>query len=187
MRFDASFLKSCGSLADLPSDGKPEVALLGRSNVGKSSLLNALAARPGLAKTSGTPGRTRLLNYFLVAPGFYLVDLPGYGYARAAKTERQQWGALIGDYLETRRELRLCVLLVDGMIPPQRSDLDIHAWLRSLGRPIQLVATKWDRLRPNQRAGSQRAIQTAFGATPLPFSSVTGLGRDALRGIVTSA
>lgn len=180
-RFEASFLKSCSALGDLPATGWPEVALLGRSNVGKSSLLNTLAGQAHLAKTSGTPGRTRLLNYFAINDQLYLVDCPGYGYAQVARTQREAWGTLMQTYLETRQELRLCVLLADALIPPQRSDLGLHAWLRQRGIPVQLVATKWDRLRPSQRARTRREIETAFGAAPLPFSSITAEGRDALR------
>lgn len=180
-RFEASFFKSCSALGDLPDSGWPEVALLGRSNVGKSSLLNTLAAQAHLAKTSRTPGRTRLLNYFAVNSVLYLVDCPGYGYAQVARTQREEWGALIWSYLETRPQLRLCVLLADAMIPPQHSDLSLHAWLRQRSIPVQLVATKWDRLRPSQRARNRRDMEAAFGATPLPFSSVTGEGRDTLR------
>ncbi|HEY7838992.1 MAG TPA: ribosome biogenesis GTP-binding protein YihA/YsxC [Terriglobales bacterium] len=184
LNFQASFLKSCGALADLPDGGLPEVALLGRSNVGKSSLLNVLAGQTHLAKTSGTPGRTRLLNYFDVNGQLYLVDCPGYGYAQVARSEREAWGALIQSYLETRRELRLCVLLADAMIPPQRSDLNLHAWLRQRGIPTQLVATKWDRVRSSRTTRALREMQSAFGAAPLPFSSVTGMGRDDLRRIL---
>ncbi len=176
------FVKSCAALGDLPADGVAEVALLGRSNVGKSSLLNSLAGRRHLAHTSRTPGRTRLLNLFQVSPGaFRLVDCPGYGYARAARTLRAAWGELIGQYLENRPNLRRVALLVDGRLEPQPLDLQALEWFRHRGLPVQLVATKWDRLSGNQRTQAQKRLSEAFGAAPLGYYSVTHEGRDELR------
>ncbi|MGH9477177.1 MAG: ribosome biogenesis GTP-binding protein YihA/YsxC [Terriglobales bacterium] len=181
MAFVAAFETSCAALAQLPADGIPEVALLGRSNVGKSSLLNTLAGCRDLARASRTPGRTRLLNLFLVNAGrLRLVDCPGYGYARAARSERAAWGALVDSYLTERVPLHLVVLLVDAGLDPQPLDLEMAAWLRARGRKLQLVATKWDRISGNLRPLARRRLQAAFAVPPLPFSSLTGEGRSPL-------
>lgn len=185
--WSVAFLKSCSALSDLPRDAVPEAALLGRSNVGKSSLLNTLAGERRLARVSRTPGRTRLLNLFTVnGSALRLVDCPGYGYAAAPRTLREQWGALVGDYLEQRQNLRLVALLVDGRLEPQTLDLEACAWLQGRGLSLQLVATKWDRLSGNQRAAAGHRLEAAFAARPLPFSSVTGEGREALRLVLES-
>ncbi len=156
--------------------------MLGRSNVGKSSLLNALAGRSDLARTSRTPGRTRLLNLFRSEGArLRLVDCPGYGYARAARAQRLAWGALVEAYLAERHTLRLALLLVDARLDPQLLDLDMAAWLRAHGHTLLLVATKWDRLSGNQRPLACRRFDTAFAATPLPVSALTGENITALR------
>ncbi|MGH9483343.1 MAG: ribosome biogenesis GTP-binding protein YihA/YsxC [Terriglobales bacterium] len=176
-QWQIEFLKSCAALSGLPGDAAPEAALLGRSNVGKSSLLNTLAGQRQLARVSRTPGRTRLLNLYSVNDGrLRLVDCPGYGYAAASRSLRRAWGELIGDYLEQRANLRLAVLLVDSRLEPQPLDLEACDWLRGRAMPLQLIATKWDRLSGNQRAAAARRLAEAFGAEPLPFSSVTGEG-----------
>ena len=186
--FTATFLKSCSALGDLPLDSVPEAAILGRSNVGKSSLLNTLAGHRHLAQTSRTPGRTRLLNLFNVnGHQLRLVDCPGYGYAKVARDMRIGWGDLIQPYLEQRPNLRLAVLLVDGMLPAQPMDLELDAWLRLHQRPRLLVATKWDRMSGNLRAQARRRLTEAFGEAPLPFSSVNHEGRDALRHALLAA
>ncbi len=169
-------------MGDLPQDGAPEIALVGRSNVGKSSLLNALAGQHNLARTSRTPGRTRLLNLFTVNGGLVrLVDCPGYGYAKAARHERAGWGELVEAYLSEREALRLVLLLVDARLKPQAPDRDMAGWLRRRGRALQLVSTKWDRLSGNERPVARRELEAAFAATPLGFSSVSAEGREALR------
>jgi GTP-binding protein len=185
------FLQSCAAVGELPVDARPEAAFLGRSNVGKSSLLNALAGQAHLAHAGATPGRTRLLNlfdaHFGAAGHVRLVDCPGYGYARAGKRERERWSGMVESYLARRANLRLAVLLVDANIPPQALDLEACAWLRARAIPLQLVATKCDRLSGNQRAQALRRLAEAMGAAPLPFSAVTPLGRAELRRAIAAA
>lgn len=181
--WQVEFVKSCSALSDLPGEGPPEVALLGRSNVGKSSLLNSLAGRGKLARTSRTPGRTRLLNLFDVNQGqLLLVDCPGYGYAKAGRSLREQWTGLVEQYLSSRRpQLLLALLLVDGCIEPQALDLEAAAWLRAHAIALAIVATKWDRLSGNQRPLALRRFEAAFAAPVLGYSSVSHVGRDELR------
>lgn len=149
----AEFITSVRNPAECPSWDYPEFAFIGRSNVGKSSLINMLANRAALAKVSATPGKTRLLNFFLMNDSWSLVDLPGYGFAKAAKDERFDFNELVGDYLQARENLRLVFVLIDSRLPPQRIDLDFIAWLGTLGRPFSLVFNKTDK----QSAGRTRA------------------------------
>jgi len=186
-----SFLRSCSSMDGLPGDGIPEVAVLGRSNVGKSSLLNTLTGQAALAHVSKTPGRTRLLNFFSVnirkpgqrgddRPALYLVDFPGYGYAKVSRDTFKAFAEMAEPYLLHRRQLRLSLLLVDPMIPPQAMDQDLHALLTRRGHPVCVVATKWDRLSQAERARAKKVLKETYRVDPLPFSSKTGEGRDAL-------
>lgn len=186
-----SFLRSCSSMDGLPGDGIPEVAVLGRSNVGKSSLLNTLTGQAALAHVSKTPGRTRLLNFFSVSlrkpgqrgddrPALYLVDFPGYGYAKVSRDTFKAFADMAEPYLLHRRQLRLSLLLVDPMIPPQAMDQDLHALLTRRGHPVCVVATKWDRLSQAERARAKKVLKETYRVEPLPFSSKTGEGRDAL-------
>lgn len=185
----STFFRSAASSSDLPEDERAEVALLGRSNVGKSSLLNSLLGNQKLAFTSKTPGRTRLMNYFLVEPErssrspfppFFLVDLPGYGYARVSRATAQEWSREIEPYLRNRQQLALAVQLIDPAIPTQESDLDLHRWLVRRKRNVVLVATKCDRLSGNERSRALGRLKNDFGQALLPYSSKTGEGRDAL-------
>ncbi|MGH9518270.1 MAG: ribosome biogenesis GTP-binding protein YihA/YsxC [Terriglobales bacterium] len=179
-RFQVQFWKSCAALSDFPTSSAPEIAVLGRSNVGKSSLLNSLAGAD-LAHTSRTPGRTRLLNLYQINQGrAVLVDCPGYGYARVSRTERESWAAMIEPYLARRPNLKLALLLVDGMLPPQAMDLDLNAWLREHAIPALVIATKWDRLSGNQRPPALARLRAAYGGEPLPYSARTHLGREDL-------
>ncbi|PQJ36050.1 hypothetical protein BSZ35_16870 [Salinibacter sp. 10B] len=142
----------------LPDDGRPEVAFVGRSNVGKSSLLNALLGRKNLAYTSKTPGKTQQLNFFLIDSRFYAVDLPGYGYAKAPKSERAQWAQLQERYLAERSPLRGVVQLIDSRHPPMDSDIALIDRLSQTERPHLLALTKADKLSGNGRAQAQRRI-----------------------------
>lgn len=144
----AEFIRSARSLAECPAWEYPEFAFIGRSNVGKSSLINLLAGRHGLAKVSATPGKTRLLNFFLINGQWSLVDLPGYGYAKAAQGERFDFQDRAGEYLEKRSQLRRVFVLIDSRHKPQRIDLEFTAWLGAAGVPFSLVFTKTDKQSP---------------------------------------
>ncbi len=146
----ARFIKSSPGFYELPEPNRPEYAFTGRSNVGKSSLINMLTGRKKLAKTSSTPGKTRIINHFLINESWYLVDLPGYGYARVSKNDREKWSVLLNQYLLKRANLMCVFVLVDSRIPPQKNDL---AFLEFLGQnqiPFALVFTKADKLSKQQ-------------------------------------
>ena len=180
-RLTAQFLLSALSAAQFPAPSVPEVAFLGRSNVGKSSLLNALVGTAA-ARVSSTPGRTRAINFFLVsdqrrAPKMVFADLPGYGYAKISKSISETWPGFIEPYLVDRVTLSLCVCLVDPNVPPQASDLQLLDWLRSVNRDFVVVATKIDRLSGNQRTRNLAALKEAHELDEiLPVSAKTGYG-----------
>ena len=134
-----------------PTDNLPEIALSGRSNVGKSSLINTLLGRKNLARTSGQPGKTQTLNFYLVNDDFYLVDVPGYGYARVSQKKRQQFGEMIQDYLETRANLQGLFILIDGRHDPTKDDIAMYNYALYLNLPILVVCTKIDKIKKNQR------------------------------------
>ncbi len=159
----AVFHLSARDLQSAPTWGRPEFAFIGRSNVGKSSMINMLANREGLAKVSSTPGKTRLLNFFVMNDTWSLVDLPGYGYAKVAKSEKIDFNESVGDYIEQRENLRQVFVLIDSRIPPQRIDLDFINWLGDCGVPFALVFTKADK----QSATKLRTAVDAF-LTNLP-------------------
>jgi GTP-binding protein len=180
------FLLSADDARKLP-DTRAEVAVVGRSNVGKSSLLNALSGRKDLARVSKTPGRTRLLNCFDV-DGATIVDCPGYGYAEASKAARASWQAMIDRYLLEREQLSMVIALVDGEIGPTKLDEQLLEWLRANGLPHAVVATKHDKVKPSQRP--RRARELAAGcrlAAPdvVWVSAAKGTGIERLRGLVT--
>lgn len=168
-----------------PPDSGAEVAFAGRSNVGKSSAINALTARKALARTSKTPGRTRLLNYFELAPGLRLVDLPGYGYAAGAGAERQRWTQLI-ESLATRRSLRGLVLLVDIRRGVQAEDRGLIDWAAAFGLPVHVLLSKADKLGAAERSRALKETRAGLGAgaTAQLFSALSGLGLDEARGLL---
>ena len=186
MRVLARFLASATDVAHFPAPSIPEVAFLGRSNVGKSSVINSLVGTK-LARTSSTPGRTRSINFFEVRwpgkprPEVIFADLPGYGYAKISKEISQEWPTFIEPYLNHRSTLTLCIALVDVNVPPQQSDRQLLDFLSSSGRDFLLVGTKSDRLSNNQLANSLRALGQQYPtARLLPYSAKTGAGRDEL-------
>jgi GTP-binding protein len=161
----------------------PQLALAGRSNVGKSSLLNKLTGRKNLAKISSTPGKTRSLNFYKVSPeDFYLVDLPGYGYARCSKTERDKWAALINRYLRGNAHLFGVVALLDSRLPPQALDIDLITFIRAQGIEVFPVMTKADKCKQPVRSANQTAWQRLLGSEkpPLLTSSHSGMNIDKL-------
>jgi len=175
----AEFLKSAFKEADWPRDERPEIAFLGRSNVGKSSFINSLLGVRGLARTSSTPGRTQAVNFFLINKKFRFVDLPGYGYARAPKDVKAKWNAAATDYLAGRTQLVLSIHLVDSRHEPTNQDLQLHEWLIHHDRPHLIVATKSDKLSNNElRKNIDRARRVLESDEVLPFSMVTGRGRE---------
>jgi GTP-binding protein len=181
MRLSSQFLLSALSAAQFPAASLPEVAFLGRSNVGKSSLLNALVGEKA-AKVSQTPGRTRAINFFRLQdekgrPRLIFSDLPGYGYAKIAKSIAAEWPKFIEPYLQERETLALCVCLVDSNVPPQASDGQLLDWLRAAGREFLVVATKIDRLSGNERTRNLAALKKGLGLEEiLPVSAKTGQG-----------
>ncbi len=178
VKVQTRFVTSAAAPAQFPAPSAPEIAFLGRSNVGKSSLINALVGDK-IAKTSNTPGRTQTINFFeLRRPGkphpeFFFVDLPGYGYARVPKAITTLWSGFIDPYLASRPSLALCLSLVDISIPPQQSDIQLHEWLRHHDRPYLVVATKADRISINVLRKSVATLSEALGVSAdaiIPFS-----------------
>lgn len=177
----AEFVKSAFNRSHWTEDGLPEIAFLGRSNVGKSSLINCLLQRKGLARTSNTPGRTQCINFFLINNSFYFVDLPGYGYARVSKAMRKDWGKMAEEYLANRQELVLFIQLVDSRHDPSELDLNLYEWLKAHGKRSIVVATKADKLSANKLRTSLAGIEAAMpDARIIPCSAQTGKGRDAI-------
>jgi GTP-binding protein len=179
-------MMAASDVSHFPAPALPEVAFLGRSNVGKSSVINSLLGSK-IAKTSSTPGRTRSINFFEVRwpgkpqPTLVFTDLPGYGYARVSREVSRQWPAFIDPYLKERSCLALCLALVDANVPPQESDRQLLQFLSSTGRPYLIVATKSDRLSNNQLRDSLQILAETYPQTRIvPFSARTGSGKDEL-------
>ncbi len=184
MRVLARFLTAATDAAHFPAPSLPEVAFLGRSNVGKSSVINTLIGDK-IARTSSTPGRTRSINFFEVRwpgkprPEVIFADLPGYGYAKLSREISQEWPKFIEPYLNDRPTLALCLALVDVNVPPQESDRQLLSFLNASGRDFVLIATKSDRLSNNQLRNAMKSLAEAYPtATVIPFSAKTGAGRD---------
>lgn len=184
----AEFILSAAAPSDFPTDGLPEVALAGRSNVGKSSLLNQLVGIKKLAAVSRTPGRTQLINFFRVEERFYLVDLPGYGFARVPVAVRRHWEALVIKYLFERTELQLVLLVVDTRREPLANDQQLLELLNDSGMSYALIATKSDKLSRAAMARQRARLHSAFaadGKTPfITFSAVTGEGRKEIWNVI---
>lgn len=177
----ARFITSAGLGSELPERKPCEIAIVGKSNVGKSSLINALCGRNKLAKTSATPGKTRLINFFLLNEEFYLVDLPGYGYAAAPRSEQEKWGKLMEDYLSSGRVDHI-YMLIDIRHEPTALDKQMFAYIIYYGIPYTLIATKADKLAKTKRRQAANAAAKALGAPPyaVAWSSETGDGKQEL-------
>lgn len=177
----AEFVKSAFDRSHWLDDGRPEIAFLGRSNVGKSSLINSLLARKGLARTSNTPGRTQSINFFLINDAFYFADLPGYGYAKVSKSMRDDWGKMAEEYLAEREQIALCVQLIDARHKPTALDIQLNDWLDHYQKPRIVAATKSDKLSNNELKKALTVTQKTVGETRVvPYSSQTGRGRENL-------
>jgi GTP-binding protein len=186
MRILARFMLSANDLTHFPTPGLPEIAFLGRSNVGKSSVINTLVGKK-LARTSNIPGRTRSINFYEVRragqprPELLFADLPGYGYARISREISEEWARFVDPYLHQRSSLALCVVLVDSNIPPQESDGLLLEFLASKGRAHAIVATKCDRLSGNELRQAMDTLGQAYGGVPMmAFSAKTGAGKEEL-------
>lgn len=155
----SEFITSAVNPSQYPKDERYEIAFVGRSNVGKSSLINSLTNRRKLVKVSGTPGKTRLINFFLINNHFYFVDLPGYGYAKVSKVEQASWGKTIETYLNNRPQLKKIVLLVDCRRKPTEDDMIMHEWIKHFGYDYVVVATKSDKLNKSELAKSRKDIR----------------------------
>lgn len=187
---NAVFVVSNSDYRKCPDTGKSEYAFIGRSNVGKSSLINMLTRNKGLAKTSVRPGKTQLINHFLINNEWYLVDLPGYGYARTSKTSRAAWQKMITEYLTGREPLVNTFVLIDSRIPPQKIDLEFISFLGRNGVPLAVVFTKVDKQNQSETARNvntfKQALLEEWEDLPTMFltSSVSGTGRDKVLGFI---
>jgi len=182
----AEFVCSAVDPSQFPQESLPEFAFVGRSNVGKSSLINSLLRRKGLARTSATPGRTQLINFFRIDQRFLFVDLPGYGYAKAPQALKLSWRGLVDNYLRNRKQLARCVLIVDSRIGPTKLDLEQLAWFQQHLLPFFIVSTKSDKL---SKVELQKSIRHTQGFCPgvpvVAYSATTGTGRDSVWELLT--
>lgn len=172
----------CGVTSTLPVNDKPEVAFAGKSNVGKSSLINALVNRKAYARTSATPGKTQTINFYNINDGLYLVDLPGYGYARVSEKEKEQWGKMIERYLHGSEQLRAVFLLIDIRHEPSANDRLMYKWVVEQGYQPVIIATKLDKIKRSQVQKHVKMLKEGLSLIPgtkvIPFSSTTKQGRD---------
>lgn len=171
-----------------PNDQLPEIALAGRSNVGKSSFINRMIQRKNLVRTSGKPGKTQTLNFYTINDSFYFVDVPGYGYAKVSKAERDKWGRMMEEYFQSRETLRVVVLITDIRHKPTNDDIQMYDYLKFFDLPVLIIATKVDKVPKNKRASHLKQTKKHFNLDPedniVPFSSETGEGKDAAWGIL---
>lgn len=187
----AEFIISAVQPHQYPEDALPEIALAGRSNVGKSSLINKLIQRKNLARTSSQPGKTQQLNYYRVNDMVYFVDFPGYGYAKVSKSQREAWGQMIERYLREREPLKLVLLIVDIRHPPSKDDVLMYEWLKHFQIPMCVVATKSDKIPRGKWDKHIRIIRDTLQADPrdrvVLFSSETGSGREQIWEVIAEA
>lgn len=181
---------SAVSKKQYPNEQIPEIALAGRSNVGKSSFINKLIQRKSLARTSSKPGKTQTLNFYKVNEMFYFVDVPGYGYAKVSKKEREAWGKMMEEYFTERETLKMTVMIVDIRHDPSEGDIKMYDFLKHQGLPVTVVATKLDKIKRGQRAKQLKRVADVLelesGDTVIPFSSETGEGKDQAWGAIRS-
>lgn len=178
----------CGITSKIPDTGRPEVAFAGKSNVGKSSLINGLMNRKALARTSAQPGKTQTINFYNINEAMYLVDLPGYGYAKVSAAEKEKWGKMIEGYLHNSKELRAVFLLVDIRHKPSANDKQMYDWICHNGYEPVIITTKLDKLKRSQVAKSLKEIRIGLGLPKegkiLPFSAETKQGRDEIWALI---
>jgi len=174
----------CGITSKLPENSCPEIAFAGKSNVGKSSLINALIMRKAFARTSSQPGKTQTINFYKVNDAFYYVDLPGYGYAKVSMTEREKWGKMIEKYLNTSKQLKAVLLLIDIRHEPSANDRNMYEWIQYNGYEPIIIATKLDKINRSQIQKHVKMVREGLGAkketTIIPFSAETMQGREEL-------
>lgn len=172
----------CGYTSVLPENTKPEIAFAGKSNVGKSSLINALMNRKSLARTSAQPGKTQTINFYNINDAMYLTDLPGYGFAKVSQSEKEKWGKMIENYLNTSKQLRAVFLLIDIRHDPSANDRQMYDWMVYQGFHPIIIATKLDKINRSQVQKHVKAIKTGLNVEPgtiiIPFSASTKQGRD---------
>lgn len=187
----AEFVISAVGPSQYPQDALPEIALAGRSNVGKSSLINRMINRRNLARTSSQPGKTQTLNYYRINNDVYFVDLPGYGYAKVSQEQRRKWGQFIEQYLLHREPLKLLMLLIDSRHEPSKDDVLMYDWVKHIGIPMVVIATKADKLPKSQWQKHVKVVKETLGIPKddpfILFSSETGMGKEELWGYLESA
>lgn len=188
----ADFIKGAASVRDFPESTLPEIAFAGRSNVGKSSLINSQVFRKNLAHTSSTPGKTQQINFYKVDDRWMFADMPGFGYAAIGKKHRETWAKLNFEYLEKRENLRLTLTLIDSRHDPMEQDMALMEWLENHAKPYIIVLTKCDKISKKmieeRKAQLEHLISMcSYGLEVLPYSSVSGIGRSQLTGIIKKA
>ena len=178
----------CGVTSRLPENDKPEIAFAGKSNVGKSSLINALMNRKAYARTSAQPGKTQTINFYNINDALYYVDLPGYGYAKVSQTEKEKWGRMIENYLRRSKKLRCVFLLVDIRHEPSANDRQMYEWIVHNGYKPVIIATKLDKIKRSQEAKQLKLVRTGLeignDVTVIPFSAETKQGREEIWALI---
>lgn len=179
---NAEMIISAVSKKQYPKDSLPEIALAGRSNVGKSSFINRLIQRKSLARTSSKPGKTQTLNFYKINDTFYFVDVPGYGYAKISRSERNKWGHMMEEYFQTRDSLKVVVLITDLRHPPTKDDQQMFQYVKHLNLPLLVIGTKMDKISKNKRIKqineTRKTFQMGTEDILIPFSAETGEGKD---------
>lgn len=185
------FVKSVYDLKELPNNGLPEIILCGRSNVGKSSFINSLFNRKDLAKVSSTPGKTRSINYYLIDDSFYIVDLPGYGFARTSKKERAFWGHIISDYIQKSEQIKLAFHFIDSRHHPTELDIEFNSFLNTTNIPYFFILSKTDKLKQSEYAHAGKILkeyfpEVSFGDNLLYYSAIKKNGRKEVLKLISS-